>query len=569
MRRRPRSSLVRARRRGGRRRGAARGGRRPAASRAPRRALRFVGPGHGLAVGAWALPSLVGRGRALDLCLTMRCGRRARRRCAIGLVDRVADDADAAALALAAEIAALDPAAVAAREVRRGDRAPRGPRRSRPRRRQPRRLGRLAGARMSPWLSRTRRASRAGSATSAGRSIPPRCGPSSPPARCRRRSPPPRPRRGDAPALEVDGAGGDARRARRAGGARRAAALRERGRRARATACCWRAELARARRRLPRDPARRGDRGARPTRALTAGELAHLLGDAEPAAAVVVGPGPRAARGRRGRPVAGRRRSRRTAAARAGGPRWTAPRCRPGPRTLPRCSPTRRAPPGARRASRSRTATCWPRSAPPCGRGAGARTTSSSTRCRSRTSTGSAASTRRCSPGSRAVVCSALRRRARCAAALDARGHGAVRGPGDVRAARVERSRAGWLLRLAVSGSAPLPPGAGRARSPAALGELPLERYGSTEAGPERLEPLRRPAPRRAPSGLPLPGVEVAPRARTARSLAARPAGLRRLLGRPEATAEALTADGWFRTGDARRASTPTAGSRSPAASRS
>lgn len=33
---------------------------------------RWVGPGHGLAVGAWILPDLVGRARALDLTLTGR-----------------------------------------------------------------------------------------------------------------------------------------------------------------------------------------------------------------------------------------------------------------------------------------------------------------------------------------------------------------------------------------------------------------------------------------------------------------------------------------------------------------
>ncbi len=74
--------------------------------------LQFVGPEHGLAVGAWALPGLVGRGRALDLCLT---GRRvvAGEALAMGLVDRVAEDADAAALALAGELARLDAGAVA------------------------------------------------------------------------------------------------------------------------------------------------------------------------------------------------------------------------------------------------------------------------------------------------------------------------------------------------------------------------------------------------------------------------------------------------------------------------
>lgn len=75
--------------------------------------IQFVGPGHGLAVGAWALPSLVGRGRALDLCLS---GRRvpAPEAHRIGLVDRIAEDPLAAARALAVEWAALDASAVAA-----------------------------------------------------------------------------------------------------------------------------------------------------------------------------------------------------------------------------------------------------------------------------------------------------------------------------------------------------------------------------------------------------------------------------------------------------------------------
>jgi enoyl-CoA hydratase len=74
--------------------------------------IRLAGPGHGLAVGAWGLPSLVGRGRAMDLCLTMRPVD-ADEALRIGLVDRVADDAGEAALALAAELAAVDPAAAA------------------------------------------------------------------------------------------------------------------------------------------------------------------------------------------------------------------------------------------------------------------------------------------------------------------------------------------------------------------------------------------------------------------------------------------------------------------------
>ena len=77
----------------------------------PEARLRFVGAGHGLAVGAWALPSLVGRGRAMELCLSMRWVD-AQEALAIGLVDRCADDPDSAALALAEQIAGLDAAAV-------------------------------------------------------------------------------------------------------------------------------------------------------------------------------------------------------------------------------------------------------------------------------------------------------------------------------------------------------------------------------------------------------------------------------------------------------------------------
>jgi enoyl-CoA hydratase/carnithine racemase len=77
----------------------------------PRAMFRFPGPGHGLAVGAWALPSLVGRGRALDLCLTSRdVG--ADEALRIGLLDRVEDDARGAALELAEKIAGLDEGAV-------------------------------------------------------------------------------------------------------------------------------------------------------------------------------------------------------------------------------------------------------------------------------------------------------------------------------------------------------------------------------------------------------------------------------------------------------------------------
>jgi enoyl-CoA hydratase len=74
--------------------------------------IQVAGPGHGLAVAAWGLPSLVGRGRAMDLCLTMRPVEAAEAH-AIGLVDRLVEDAEAAALELAEQLAALDPAAAA------------------------------------------------------------------------------------------------------------------------------------------------------------------------------------------------------------------------------------------------------------------------------------------------------------------------------------------------------------------------------------------------------------------------------------------------------------------------
>jgi len=73
--------------------------------------MRVAGPGHGLAVASWGLPSLVGRGRALDLCLTMRAVG-AQEALAMGLVDRVEEDPGGAAAELASELAGLDPGAV-------------------------------------------------------------------------------------------------------------------------------------------------------------------------------------------------------------------------------------------------------------------------------------------------------------------------------------------------------------------------------------------------------------------------------------------------------------------------
>jgi enoyl-CoA hydratase len=78
----------------------------------PNARIRFAGAGHGLAVGAWGLGSLVGRGCAMDLCLSMR-EVPSDEAAAIGLVDRVADDPEEAALRLAAQVTRLDRAAVA------------------------------------------------------------------------------------------------------------------------------------------------------------------------------------------------------------------------------------------------------------------------------------------------------------------------------------------------------------------------------------------------------------------------------------------------------------------------
>jgi malonyl-CoA/methylmalonyl-CoA synthetase len=104
-------------------------------------------------------------------------------------------------------------------------------------------------------------------------------------------------------------------------------------------------------------------------------------------------------------------------------------------------------------------------------------------------------------------------------------------------------------LRLLVSGSAPLPADLSD-RLAAATGQRVLERYGMTETIMNVSNPYE--GERRAGSvGLPLPGVEV--------RLAGGDPGEVLLRGpnvfsgyweRPEATADAFDADGWFRSGD-------------------
>lgn len=78
----------------------------------PRTAIRFAGAGHGLAVGAWGLPALVGRGRALELCLTMRTVGR-EEALELGLIDFSVDEPFAAAIDLADTVLERDAGAVA------------------------------------------------------------------------------------------------------------------------------------------------------------------------------------------------------------------------------------------------------------------------------------------------------------------------------------------------------------------------------------------------------------------------------------------------------------------------
>jgi enoyl-CoA hydratase len=77
----------------------------------PAAKFRWVGPGHGLAVGAWILPSLVGRSAALDLLLSSRwlTSEEAYRLGFTGLND----DPWAAAARTVAHIGSLDRGAVA------------------------------------------------------------------------------------------------------------------------------------------------------------------------------------------------------------------------------------------------------------------------------------------------------------------------------------------------------------------------------------------------------------------------------------------------------------------------
>jgi malonyl-CoA/methylmalonyl-CoA synthetase len=106
-------------------------------------------------------------------------------------------------------------------------------------------------------------------------------------------------------------------------------------------------------------------------------------------------------------------------------------------------------------------------------------------------------------------------------------------------------------LRLAVSGSAPLPAELHEAIR-AGSGQVVLERYGMTETIMLVSNPYdgeRRPGT----VGFPLPGVELRLEPReggTAEIQVRGPNVIAGYLDNPAATAEAYTSDGWFRTGD-------------------
>ncbi len=73
---------------------------------------RWVGPGHGLAVGAWILPDLLGRSRGLDLTLTSRW-LDAEEAVTAGFAARIDDDPWQRAYDLAATMAQADGGALA------------------------------------------------------------------------------------------------------------------------------------------------------------------------------------------------------------------------------------------------------------------------------------------------------------------------------------------------------------------------------------------------------------------------------------------------------------------------
>ncbi len=113
----------------------------------------------------------------------------------------------------------------------------------------------------------------------------------------------------------------------------------------------------------------------------------------------------------------------------------------------------------------------------------------------------------------------------------------------------LDHPRAGALarLRLLVSGSAALSADL-HERIAARTGQLVLERYGMTETGMLVSNPVAGPR-RPGAVGFPLPGVEL--RLAASGEIEVRgPNVFGGYLDRPDANAEAFTADAWFRTGD-------------------
>jgi malonyl-CoA/methylmalonyl-CoA synthetase len=102
-------------------------------------------------------------------------------------------------------------------------------------------------------------------------------------------------------------------------------------------------------------------------------------------------------------------------------------------------------------------------------------------------------------------------------------------------------------VRVFVSGSAPLPPALFE-RCARLLGQPPVERYGITEGGIVVTNPCDGPR-RPGRVGYPFPGVEVKLGEQDEVLLKGGQV-FRGYWRNPEATKEAFTADGWFRTGD-------------------
>jgi malonyl-CoA/methylmalonyl-CoA synthetase len=112
-------------------------------------------------------------------------------------------------------------------------------------------------------------------------------------------------------------------------------------------------------------------------------------------------------------------------------------------------------------------------------------------------------------------------------------------------------------LRLLVSGSAPLSP-AMAARVEELVGQIPLERYGTTESGLDVSNLYD--GPRKPGSvGLPFPGIEMSvvdgdarpvPDGEDGEIVVRGPQVFAGYRGDEEATAESFYPDGWFRTGD-------------------